>query len=108
MSIWNSSPQHELATNPLSGKLGADHSDETGRLQGGLFGLDAVHPTTAGYGIIAQAVLDVLNAAGIASPRIDFTQLLAQDTLNSRPPALFTRIFTLLAPFLTRLAGPAA
>ena len=83
-------------------------SDETGRLQGGLFGLDAVHPTTAGYGIIAQAVLDVLNAAGIASPRIDFTQLLAQDTLNSRPPALFTRIFTLLAPFLTRLAGPAA
>ena len=24
MSIWNSSPQHELATNPLSGKLGAD------------------------------------------------------------------------------------
>jgi hypothetical protein len=25
MSIWNSSPQRELATNPLSGKLGADH-----------------------------------------------------------------------------------
>src|SRR5260370_30596825 len=24
-SIWNSSPQRELATNPLSGKLGADH-----------------------------------------------------------------------------------
>ena len=80
-------------------------SDETGRLQGGLFGLDAVHPTTAGYGIIAQAVLDVLSAAGIASPGIDFTQLLAQDTLNSSPPALFTRIFTLIAPFLTRLAG---
>jgi hypothetical protein len=80
-------------------------SDETGRLQGGLFGLDAVHPTTAGYGIIAQAVLDVLNAAGTTSPGIDFTQLLAQDTLNSSPPALFTRIFTLIAPFLTRLAG---
>ena len=25
MSIWNSSPRRELATNPLSGKLGADH-----------------------------------------------------------------------------------
>ena len=25
MSIWNSSPQRELTTNPLSGKLGADH-----------------------------------------------------------------------------------
>jgi dihydrofolate reductase len=24
-STWNSSPQRELATNPLSGKLGADH-----------------------------------------------------------------------------------
>jgi hypothetical protein len=80
-------------------------SDETGRLQGGLFGLDAVHPTTAGYGLIGQAVLDVLNTAGITSPPIDFTQLLAQDTLNSSPPALFTRIFTLLTPFLTRLAG---
>ena len=83
-------------------------SDETGRLQGGLFGLDAVHPTTAGYGVIAQAVLDVLYAAGVASPGIDFTQLLAQDTLNSNPPALFTRIFTLLAPFLTRLASAPA
>jgi hypothetical protein len=82
-------------------------SDETGRLQGGLFGLDAVHPTTVGYGIIARSVLDVLSAAGIASPGIDFTRLLAQDTLNSSPPALFTRIFTLLAPFLTRLAGTA-
>ena len=82
-------------------------SDETGRLQGGLFGLDAVHPATSGYGIIAKAVLDVLSVAGIASPGIDFTQLLAQDTLNSSPPALFTRIFTLIAPFLTRLAGTA-
>ena len=26
MSIWNSSPQRELTTNPLSGKLGADHA----------------------------------------------------------------------------------
>jgi hypothetical protein len=24
-SIWNSRPQRELTTNPLSGKLGADH-----------------------------------------------------------------------------------
>ena len=25
MSTWNGSPQRELTTNPLSGKLGADH-----------------------------------------------------------------------------------
>ena len=82
-------------------------SDETGRLQGGLFGLDAVHPTTVGYGIIAQAVLDVLSAAGITNPGIDFTQLLAQDTLNSSPPALFAQMLALLSPFLTRLGGTA-
>ena len=82
-------------------------SDETGRLQGGLFGLDAVHPTTVGYGIIAQAVLDVLSAAGITNPGIDFTQLLAQDTLNSSPPALFAQVLALLSPFLTRLGGTA-
>src|SRR5207248_10787179 len=29
-SIWNSSPQRELTTNPLSGKLGADHLLYTG------------------------------------------------------------------------------
>ena len=26
MSTWNGSPQRELTTNPLSGKLGADHT----------------------------------------------------------------------------------
>jgi len=26
MSTWNGSPQRELTTNPLSGKLGADHN----------------------------------------------------------------------------------
>ena len=82
-------------------------SDETGRLQGGLFGLDAVHSTTVGYGIVAQSVLDVLRADGIANPGIDFTWLLAQDTLNSSPPALFTRILSLISPFLTRLGGSA-
>jgi hypothetical protein len=43
----------------------------------------------------------------VASPGIDFTELLARDTLNSSPPALFNRLFTLLTPFLTRLAGTA-
>ena len=80
-------------------------SDETGRLQGGLFGLDAVHPTTVGYGIVAQAVLDVLSAAGITNPGIDFTGLLAQDTLNTSPPALFTQVFNQVATILTLLGG---
>jgi hypothetical protein len=81
-------------------------SDRTGRLQGGLFGLDAVHPTTSAYGVIAQAVLDVLSAAGVASTPIDFAQLGNQDTLNSHPPALFQTLFGLLSPFLTQLVRP--
>ena len=30
MSTWNSSSQRELTTNPLSGKLGADHGKVEG------------------------------------------------------------------------------
>ena len=81
-------------------------SDRTGRLQGGLFGLDAVHPTTSAYGLIAQAVLDVLTAAGVASTPVDFAKLGAQDTLNSDPPALFQTLFGLLSPFLTQFVKP--
>jgi hypothetical protein len=81
-------------------------SDRTGRLQGGLFGLDAVHPTTSAYGVIAQAVLDVLSAAGVASTPIDFAQLRTRDTLNTHPPALFQTLFGLLSPFLTQLVKP--
>jgi hypothetical protein len=67
--------------------------------------LDAVHPTTVGYGIIAQSVLDVLGAAGITSPGIDFTRLLAQDTLNTNPPALFTQVLNLIGRFLVLLVS---
>jgi len=77
----------------------ADHS---GRIQGGLFGLDAVHPTTSGYGVIAQAVLDLLSADGVASTPIDFATVRQQDTLNSQPPPLLKTMLSLLTPFLTR------
>ena len=33
MSTWNDSPQRELTTNPLSGKLGADQADEADALR---------------------------------------------------------------------------
>ncbi|HEX2808200.1 MAG TPA: hypothetical protein VHN80_18715 [Kineosporiaceae bacterium] len=80
-------------------------SDKTGRQQGGLFGLDAVHPTIVGYGIIAQAVLDVLGKAGVPSTAINFADLRKRDTLNARPPALLNPILSLLSPFLAALTG---
>ncbi|WP_051580082.1 hypothetical protein [Pseudonocardia acaciae] len=77
-------------------------SDKTGRHAGGLFGLDGVHPTTCGYGIVAQAVLDIL-APGTT---IDFAALRTRDTLNTHPPPLLASIFELLAPFLTWFVSP--
>ena len=80
-------------------------SDENGRSQGGLFGLDGIHPSISGYGIIAQEVLDVLEVAGVASTPIDFAALLAPDTLNSDPPALVDEVLELVAPFATRFVS---
>jgi len=80
-------------------------SDRTGRLEGGLFGLDGVHPTTSGYGVIAQVVLDTLGDAGVDARPIDFAGLVAADTLNARPPALLAVVFDLLAPLLRQFVS---
>ena len=85
-------------------------SGPTGRTRGGLFSLDGVHPTTIGYGIIAQEVIDVMQRAGVKfylgdyrdrsaqSPpserlgpiRVDFERLVRQDSLISAPPRSLT------------------
>jgi hypothetical protein len=78
-------------------------SDRTGRRQGGLFGLDGVHPTTSGYGVVASALLDLLAVGGVPSTPIDFAELRRQDTLNDNPPALLDAMIGLVTPFLTRL-----
>ena len=66
-----------------------------------------MHPTTSGYGVLAQAVLDVLAAPG-ATP-VDFAAPRARDTLNANPPALLAQVFDLLSPvlglFLSRRTG---
>lgn len=80
-------------------------SDRTGRLQGGLFGLDGVHPTTSGYALLADAVLDALRGAGLKAGRVDFEDLRRRDTLNAKPPALMATAFDLVTPFLTRLVS---
>jgi hypothetical protein len=51
---------------------------------GGLFSLDAIHPTTVGYGIMAHKLLEVMQAAGVkdADPaRLDWDGIVAADTL---------------------------
>ena len=41
-----------------------------------------------------------LRGAGVATRPIDFTALLARDTLNSAPPALVAQLFKFASPFL--------
>jgi hypothetical protein len=78
-----------------------------GRTDGGLFSLDGVHPTTIGYGILAQEVIRVLEGAGVAfahrdgTPRsgpvdVDFDRLVRADTLISDPPAAISPTLALL------------
>jgi hypothetical protein len=70
-----------------------------GRTQGGLFSLDGVHPTTIGYGILAQELINVMQQyAGVefylgdgqtrrtGPVRVDFGRLISRDTLISHPP----------------------
>ncbi|MGH4026217.1 MAG: hypothetical protein ACRDRV_16715 [Pseudonocardiaceae bacterium] len=71
-------------------------SDEHGRRTGGLFSLDGVHPTTVGYGLIAQEIIDVMVLAGVqfrprsGGVRVDFDRLIQRDTLLTAPPANLT------------------
>jgi hypothetical protein len=78
-----------------------------GRTDGGLFSLDGVHPTTIGYGILAQEVIKIMEVAGVdfvdraGQPRttpvlVDFTRLLRADTLVSAPPPSISNSLSLL------------
>jgi hypothetical protein len=65
-------------------------SDRFGRSQGGLIALDGVHPTTAGYALLAREVMRVMAACGVSlnQPEPDFDRIVGEeDTLIARPPA---------------------
>ena len=75
-------------------------SGAQGRVDGGLFSLDGVHPTTIGYGVVAREVMTIMQRdAGVefrtpmgdvrpAAVDVDWGRLIAADTLISAPPAL--------------------
>ena len=68
------------------------------RESGGLFSLDGVHPTTIGYGLMAQELIRVMQEAGVqfmrrdgVTPRdedvgVDWSWILPRDSLIQRPP----------------------
>ncbi len=73
-------------------------SGPDGRTQGGIFALDGVHPTTVGYGIVAQELINIMQLAGVeffmgdgitrrnGPVRVDFKRLIMRDSLILNPP----------------------
>jgi hypothetical protein len=73
-------------------------SEPEGRVAGGLFALDGIHPTTIAYGIVAQEFVNIMQRAGVqffmgdgktqrrGPIQVDFDRLISDDSLISRPP----------------------
>lgn len=66
------------------------------RIQGGLFGLDGIHPTACGYAIIAHEFIQVMRQAGCVIDDLDFARVREQDALVSDPPAALDDVRSLL------------
>ncbi|NJL63828.1 MAG: hypothetical protein HC903_20830 [Methylacidiphilales bacterium] len=76
-----------------------------GRTQGGLFSLDGIHPTTVGYGIMAQEIIKIMQLAGVkfyesdgktqreGEIKVDFGDLITKDTLISQTPENVDNMF---------------
>ncbi|HYQ15147.1 MAG TPA: hypothetical protein VEQ58_05310 [Polyangiaceae bacterium] len=74
--------------------------------KGGLFGLDGVHPTTIGYGLVAHEVLRAFQAAGVpgADPsKLDWPAIVANDTLLTETPALLVSLERTLDALFAKL-----
>ncbi len=84
-------------------------SGPNGRTQGGLFSLDGIHPTTIGYGIMAQEFIKIMQLAGVkfyqsdgksertGEIKVDFKRLIAEDTLISKPPKILSNAVSLIS-----------
>ena len=65
------------------------------RKKGGFFSLDCIHPTTIGYGLLAEEFLRVMQDSGIQSAdpsKLDWMNIIANDSLLNFPPSLWDDI----------------
>lgn len=76
-------------------------SDNSTRINGGLFSLDCFHPTTIGYGLIAEKFLTKMHEVGVCISaavhntdwyRLNWHRLIERDTLVQNPPALWDNL----------------
>lgn len=68
--------------------------DDSGKLyKGGIFSLDGLHPTTIGYGLMANVYLKTMAKAGVNFDRpINWDRVVAEDTLITDPPKLLVEL----------------
>ena len=67
---------------------------ETGKLyKGGIFSLDGLHPTTIGYGLMANVYREVMRQAGVKFQKpMDWDYIIQEDSLVTNPPALLSEL----------------
>jgi hypothetical protein len=86
-------PEHPLLKlSPVPSILSLRIDAAGRRTQGGLFSLDGVHPTTIGYGLMADAFLSAMRDAGVpgADPaRLPWADVIANDSLLNDPPRIW-------------------
>ena len=71
--------------------------ESSGRIEnGGLIALDGVHPTTCGYGIVAQEFITVMRGQNPGIRDINFSEIRRTDSLVSRPPQTLNDVFGML------------
>ncbi|MGC1306580.1 MAG: hypothetical protein WA885_05075 [Phormidesmis sp.] len=83
------------------------------KYKGGLFSLDGVHPTTLGYGLIAHEFLQAMQKVWchqginpVVKP-LDWSKIVASDTLLTAPPANLASLPNILAILLGQAPAPA-
>lgn len=93
-----------LPKTPISEK--APFADWQRGYCGGLFGLDGVHPTTVGYGIMAHETLAEmarLGAPGANPEALPWRDIVTADTLLTNPPELLASLEETLTFFFKAL-----
>jgi len=84
-----------LRLNPIPSVLMYSTDDDGHRLGGGLIGLDGVHPTTIGYGLVAEFFLEAMRDAGVAGAdpqKVPWQSVIASDWLIQHPPKLWSTL----------------
>ncbi len=81
-----------LNLDPVPSILTLETTEAGRRIGGGLFSLDCVHPSTIGYGLIAELFLRKMqdaNVPGADPQKLNWKQIIQQDSLLNSAPAVW-------------------